>query len=89
MSLNLIFCISDFYNLKIVNNEFFFIFEGGLIFLSRAVYINVISNKKVKPHTHTYIYIYIYICEKVSSDDYGFYLIENIKTISNETKEGR
>ena len=34
MSLHLIFHISDFHNLKIVNNIFFFLFEGGLIFLS-------------------------------------------------------
>ena len=37
MSLNLIFHIADFHNLKIVNNIFFFIFEGGLIFLSGCV----------------------------------------------------
>ena len=36
MSLNLIFHISDFYHLKIVNNIFFFIFEGGLIILFRG-----------------------------------------------------
>ena len=40
MSLNLIFHRSDFHNLKIVNNIFFFIFEGGLIFLSKCVYTN-------------------------------------------------
>ena len=43
MSLNFIFYISDFHNLKIVNNIFFFIFEGGLIFLSRGVYIEKLS----------------------------------------------
>ena len=32
MSLNLNFHISDFHNLKIVSNVFFFIFEDGLIF---------------------------------------------------------
>ena len=37
MALNLIFHISDFHNLKIVDNIFFFIFKGGLIFLSRGV----------------------------------------------------
>ena len=37
MSLNLIFHMSDFHNLKIVNNIIFFIFTGGLIFLSRGV----------------------------------------------------
>ena len=31
--------MSDFHNLKIVNNIFFLIFEGGLIFLSRGGYI--------------------------------------------------
>ena len=45
--ITLIFYISDFHNSKIVNNIFFFIFEGGLIFLSRDEY--------------SYIYIYIYI----------------------------
>ena len=44
----LIFHISDFHNLKIVNDMFFFIFEGGLKFLSRSVYI--------------YIYIYMCVC---------------------------
>ena len=39
MSLNFILHITDFHNLKIVNNIFFLIFEGGLIFLSRGVYI--------------------------------------------------
>ena len=29
--------ISDFHNLKVVNNIFFFIFEAGLIFLSRGL----------------------------------------------------
>ena len=38
MFLCLIFHISDFHNLKIVNNIFFFIFEGVLIFLSRSVH---------------------------------------------------
>ena len=33
----LIFHISDFHYLKIVNNVFFIIFEGGLIYLSRGV----------------------------------------------------
>ena len=33
MSLKLIFHVSDFHNLKIVNKIFFFIFEGGLMFL--------------------------------------------------------
>ena len=33
--------ISDFHNLKIVNKTFLSIFEGGLIFLSRGVYIYV------------------------------------------------
>ena len=32
------FFISDFYNLKIVNNIFFFIFKGDLIFSNRGVY---------------------------------------------------
>ena len=32
MSLSLIFHISDFHNLKIVNNIFLFIFEGGFSF---------------------------------------------------------
>ena len=41
MSLKLIFHISDFHNLKIVNNFVFFLFEGGLIFLSRDVYIYI------------------------------------------------
>ena len=38
MSLNLIFHISDFHNLKVVNKIFFFIFEGGHTFLTRGVY---------------------------------------------------
>ena len=38
MPLCLIFHISDFHNSKIVNNIFFFIFEGGLIFLPWGVY---------------------------------------------------
>ena len=37
MSLNLMFHISDFHNLKIVNNIFFLIFKGDLISLSRGV----------------------------------------------------
>ena len=37
MSLNFIFQIFDFHNLKIGNNIFFFTFEGGL--LSKNVYI--------------------------------------------------
>ena len=49
MSLNLIFHMSDFNNLKIVNNIFFFILEGGLIFLSRAVYANLRQNKPMVP----------------------------------------
>ena len=31
--------MSDFHNLKIVNNIFFFIFEGGLKFLSTCEYV--------------------------------------------------
>ena len=50
LSLCLIFHISDFHNLKIVNNIFFFIFESGFTFLSRGVYI--------------YIYIYTFFKEK-------------------------
>ena len=38
LSLCLIFYISDFHNLKIVNNIFFLIFEGGIISLSRGIY---------------------------------------------------
>ena len=38
LSLCLIFHISDFHNLKIVNNIFFFIFKDGLIFSSKGVY---------------------------------------------------
>ena len=45
------FPISDFYDLKIINNIFFFIFEGGLIFLSRGVYNSFSCNS---------LYIYIY-----------------------------
>ena len=41
MSLNPIFHIFDLDNSKIVNNIFFFIFEGGLMFLSRDVYVFV------------------------------------------------
>ena len=44
MSLNLIFHISDFQNLKLVNNIFFFIFEGGLIILYRGVYGGLFQN---------------------------------------------
>ena len=52
MSLNLIFHISNFHNSKIVNNIFFFVFEGVLIFLSRGIYI--------------YIYIYIFtLCTRI------------------------
>ena len=43
MSLNLIFHISDFHNLKIASNIFFFIFEGGLKFLSMGVYIRCLG----------------------------------------------
>ena len=43
MSLNRIFYISDFHKSKIVNNMFFLIFEGGLIFLSRSVYDKKLS----------------------------------------------
>ena len=39
MSLKFIFDIYDFHNEKIVNNIFSFIFEGGFMFFSRAVYI--------------------------------------------------
>ena len=53
MLLNHIFHISDFHNLKIVNYIFFFIFEDGLIFLSRDNYI--------------YIYIYIYKLKQITS----------------------
>ena len=38
MFLNLIFHISDFHNLEIVNNIFFFGFEGGYIFLLKDLY---------------------------------------------------
>ena len=63
MSLNLIFHISDFHNLKIVNNIFFFIFEGGLIFLSRGVYIikfwsNDRKGKKLVVIKRIVIYVY-------------------------------
>ena len=44
MSFNFIFHISDFHNLKIVENIFVFIFEGGLIFLYRYVYTYVMSS---------------------------------------------
>ena len=43
MTLNLIFHIYDFHDLKIVNKIFFFIFEGGLKFLSRGVLHNIVS----------------------------------------------
>ena len=54
MSLNIIFHISNFHDLKIVNN--IFIFEGGLIFLSR---------EGVCVYVYIYIYIYIYIVERM------------------------
>ena len=38
----LIFYISDFHNLRIVNNIFFFIFEGCLIFLFRGVFTEIL-----------------------------------------------
>ena len=41
MSLNLIFQISDFHNLKIVNNIFLFVLEGSLSFFSRGIYIYI------------------------------------------------
>ena len=46
MSLNLIIHVSDSHNLKIVNNIFFLIFEGGHIFLSWGVYTYVCVNIK-------------------------------------------
>ena len=36
---NYLYALSDFHNLKIVNNTFFFIFEGGLIFLSKGEWV--------------------------------------------------
>ena len=41
LSFYLIFHLSAFHNLKIVNNIFFLILEGGLIFLSRGVCIEI------------------------------------------------
>ena len=46
MSLNLTFHISDFHNLKIINNIFFFIFEGGLIILYRGIYIYIYRERE-------------------------------------------
>ena len=54
MSINVIFDLSDFHYLKIVNNIFFFIFKGGLIFLSRGVCVFI--------SIYLSIYIYIYMC---------------------------
>ena len=56
MSLNLIFHMSNFHNLKTVNNIFFFIFEGGRIFLSIGVYVYV-----YRARNNTYVVIYFLI----------------------------
>ena len=44
MVLKLMFHISDIHNFKIINNVFFFVFKGGLIFLPKGGYIYIFMN---------------------------------------------
>ena len=65
MSLNIIFHIFDFHDLKDLNNIFFFIFEDGLKFLSKGVYHSILFlSRFLSMYLRTYIdiltFVYIY-----------------------------